>query len=192
MISKDLIKDCRAGHQVAQFRLYKICYSTLMNVTSRYIKDRDEAVDLINLGFYKVLTGLKKYNSDKPFDAWIRRVMINTIIDQYRKNKKYRESTQLIDQSELGIELGSAEFNQAALELDADQLRKFIHELPDMHNQVFNLYAIDGHTHQEISKMLEIPVGTSKWYLNQARKSLQEMVKKSLNQFNQNIKVRIS
>ena len=90
-IDQKLISSCINNERKAQFELYKKCYGLLMGVCLRYQKNREDAEEVLNQGFLKILLNLDKYNTKIPFEAWIRRVMINTVIDEYRKDKKSNE-----------------------------------------------------------------------------------------------------
>jgi RNA polymerase sigma factor (sigma-70 family) len=87
-VSEALIKRIVKQDRKAQLELYRICFSTLMSVAFRYKKNEEDAAALANEAFLKILTNIAKYNSISPFEAWIRRIAINTAIDDYRKNKK--------------------------------------------------------------------------------------------------------
>lgn len=174
-ISQDILKACIKGHEKAHFELYRLCYNTLMKMTTRYHADQQEAVSVMNLCFHKIVTNLSKYSSDIPFEPWFKKVAINTIIDEYRKNRKHKMYVQYVDQSSNFPEYGH-DFNAAECQLNVDQLYKLIAELPEVHGKVFNLFAIDGYAHADIAQLLGLSEGTSKWYLNQARKILQEKI----------------
>ena len=83
-----MLEACQRSDRKAQAALYKRCFSLLMGVCIRYVKQEDQAVALLNMGFLKILNNLDRYRSEVPFEAWARRIMINTVIDEYRKNKK--------------------------------------------------------------------------------------------------------
>ena len=105
--------------------------------------------------------------------------MVNTIIDEFRRDKKRRENmsgAELIEDRATG----RVDYNEAAQNLEAEELEMMIQKLPDMSRKVFNLYAIEGYTHKEIGEMLGISDGTSKWHVSFARKSLQEMIKSAM------------
>lgn len=147
----------------------------------RYGKQEADARALMNQGFLKVLNNLEKFSKEVPFEAWVKRIMINTIIDDFRKNRKVKE---LITYSEMGAlewEGKVVDYNEADKQFDAAQLEAFIRLLPPVSQKVFNLYAIDGYSHKEIGKMLGISDGTSKWHLSFARKKLQEMINRAMN-----------
>ncbi len=136
------------------------------------------AEEMLNMGYLKILNNLEKYNSDMPFKAWIRRIMVNTLIDEYRRNKNLKESISYVeeyyDQEEY------SETNSALQKLNYNEIISMIDKLPRASAQVFNLYVIDGFSHKEIAEMLEISQGTSKWHLNFARQKLQEMINENV------------
>lgn len=136
---------------------------------------------MLNVGFLKVLDNLDRYSPDVPFEAWIRRIMINVLIDDFRKNRKVRELIEYTDFSENHIKETPVDYNEAEKQFNAEQLEGFIQALPSMSRKVFNLFAIDGYTHKEIAELLAISEGTSKWHVSYARKKLQEMMLRAAN-----------
>ena len=146
----------------------------------RYRKDESEAAAILNEGFLKILKNLDKYKSNVPFEAWIKRIMINTVIDEFRKNRKVRELIENTDFEDYHNHEGLVEMNTADLNFDAEQLEQMIKRLPPVSQKVFNLFAIDGYTHAEIGEMLGISVGTSKWHISSARKKLKEFIQSAL------------
>lgn len=182
-IGQQLIADCRNGDRKAQFQLYKSCFNVLMGVCMRYKKDKAEAASVLNQGFLKILTNLEKYNPKVPFEAWIRRIMINTVIDEFRKNRKVRELIEHTDFTDHQAVNYQVDYNAADQMFDAERLEAFIKRLPPVSQKVFNLFAIDGYSHKEIGDMLGISDGTSKWHLSSARKKLQEMLQQAINTY---------
>ncbi len=179
-ISIHLLNDCIAQKRKAQFELYRQCYPMLMSVCLRYRKNRDEAEGLLNQAFLKIFNNLKKYNPSVPFEAWIRRITINTIIDDYRKQQRVESKMQYTDFEGADSYKEPVDFNRAEQLFDAQQIEQLIHRLSPMARQVFNLFAIDGYGHKEIGKMLRITEGTSKWHLSDARKKLKQMLQELL------------
>ena len=175
-IPAQLISDCKKGDRRAQFQLYKSCFNTLMGVCIRYKKDESDASAVLNSGFLKILNNLDKYRAEVPFQAWIRRIMINTIIDEFRKNRKVRELIEHTDFEDFHNHQDLVEFNTADLNFEAEQLERMVKRLPPVSQKVFNLYAIDGYSHKEIGEMLDISDGTSKWHLSFSRKKLKEFI----------------
>ena len=175
-VQPKLIKDCINRNRKAEYELYKVTFSYLMSICIRYTKNQDQAKEQLNMGFLKILTNLEKYSETVPFKAWIRKIMINTLIDEYRKHKK---NSEVIDYVEDYYETSNySEQNTALDKISVDQIHKLIEKLPPMAQQVFNLFIIDGYSHKEIGDMLNIEEGTSKWHLNSARQKLKEMLEK--------------
>lgn len=179
-ISQDLLQGCRQGDRKAQYQLFRLCFDTLMGVCLRYQREESEAMASLNLGFLKILNNLDKYRPEAPFEAWIRRIMINTLIDEFRKNRQVRELMEYRDFSDEPNTRDWADYNEAEQSLHAEQLTAMLQALPAVSRKVFNLFAIDGYSHQEIGNLLDISEGTSKWHVSYARKRLQEMVKEML------------
>lgn len=177
-IDPELLIASAKGDRKAQHSLYKQAYQLLMGVCSRYAVDRDEAMSLLNQGFLKILTHADKRKENVPVEAWMRRVMINTIIDTYRLQKSYKAHTQLVDYSDHStIEIHESAVNEdLAAIISADALYHMMMRLPEMTGKVFNMFAIDGYSHKEISELLNISEGTSKWHVNNARTILKNML----------------
>jgi RNA polymerase sigma-70 factor (ECF subfamily) len=97
IVDQELIQLCKKEDRRAQFNLYKQCYGILMAVCLRYERNKEDAEELVNMGFLKIVTKLDKYNSSIPFEAWIRRIMINTVIDEFRRRKKEQETIEYTD-----------------------------------------------------------------------------------------------
>ena len=176
-IQPELINACIKGERKAEYELYRITYSYLMSICIRYTRNADRAKEVLNMGFLKVLTNLNKYNQEVPFKPWIRKVMINTLINEYKKEKVHYGNIQYVEDYYETDKY--AEINQAITRIDAEQIYAFIAKLPPASQQVFNLYFIDGFKHREIADMLQITEGTSKWHLNAAREKLKEMLREA-------------
>ena len=179
-VEKELLAACMKDSRKAQNELYRRCYGIMLSVCLRYEGNKEDAEFLLNKAFFKVLKSLKKYNEAVPFEAWLRRITINTAIDAYRKAQR-----QKLDYMEEPSEVASKNdlsYNEADQKLNAEELRLMINSLPRVSKTVFNLYAIDGYTHKEIGEKLGMSVGTSKWHLSSARKKLQALVHKMMSQ----------
>ena len=174
-----LVKACIKKDRKAQNELYRLCYNALMPVCWRYAKTKGQAVEYYNTGFLKVIINLKKYKQKIPFELWLRRVMINVIIDEYRKTKRYREHIELKAREELAnIEKPVEGVNETQKEL-VDLIKSKVRLLPPVTSKVFNLYAIDGYKHYEIAELLKISEGTSMWHYSIAKKRIKEMISQS-------------
>jgi RNA polymerase sigma-70 factor (ECF subfamily) len=169
-LPEQLRKDCISGVAGSQKKLYYNFYGFAMGVCLRYARNRDEAVEILNDGFYKVLTRLDKYDPSKPFLPWLSRIMTNTAIDHYRAELKHPITSDLAE-----LEIKGKE-NDIQSKLNYEDLLKLVQTLPPGYRTVFNLFAIDGYTHEEISEQLGISVGTSKSNLFKARQKLRSML----------------
>lgn len=174
-----MIKGCLKGKRRAEYELYRHCYSLLMPVCMRYEHNEEDARAVLNEGFLKILDNLEVFNQEVPFEAWCKRIMINTLIDAYRKKCSKPQTGDFEEWShngELGISL-----NDALEAFTAEDLEKMLHSLPETSRKVFNLYVIDGFNHKEIGEQLNISEGTSKWHVNHARSKLQQIMKDMMN-----------
>ncbi|MFK7921702.1 MAG: RNA polymerase sigma factor [Bacteroidia bacterium] len=178
-IETGILEACIREDRRAQAALYRQCFSLLMSVCIRYVKQEADAVPLVNMGFLKILQNLERKKANVPFEAWIRRIMINTIIDEFRKHRRYKETHQQTEFTDTDTFDSYTDLNEAALRMDAEALEALIQRLPTMSCRVFNLYAIDGYSHKEIADMLGMSDGTSKWHVAFARKKLKQWLLES-------------
>jgi RNA polymerase sigma factor (sigma-70 family) len=172
-IQPELIEACRKKERKAEYELYKITFSYLMSICIRYTRQQEKAREVLNIGFYRILKSLDKYNSEAPIKPWIRKIMINTLINEHKKEKIHYGNIEYVDNYSDGE---YSELSGALEKTNADQIYKFIAMLPPASQQVFNLYFVDGYKHREIADMLSISEGTSKWHLNSAKSKLREML----------------
>jgi RNA polymerase sigma-70 factor (ECF subfamily) len=173
--SKDLtalIQGCIRQERESQKRLYQLFYGYAMSVCLRYSRTKEEAVEILNDGFMKVFTKIGRYDASRSFKGWLRRILINTAIDAYRQNYKHYFAE---DISVLEHEVVAENVQD---QLNYEVLIQLIQELSPAYRAVFNLYVIDGFTHEEIAEQLHISVGTSKSNLSKARANLQGRIKK--------------
>lgn len=134
-----------------------------------YSKSRADAEDLLHDGFLRVFENINKYKSDN-FEAWLRRVFVNLALMKYRKDKRNTSVSEIET-----VKVVHGEFAENN-EMHSDELMTMISKLPPQYQMVFNLYAIEGYKHSEISQMLKITEGTSKSNLSRARKILQDQL----------------
>jgi len=170
---KELVKRCLKNEPEAQDLLYRRFASKMLGVCLRYAKNRMEAEDMLQEGYIKVFKYLETYKFDGSLEGWIRRIMVNTAINMYKASVK---NVQSLDDTEFGNKEMPKVFMPDVL--STDELLKFIQELPEGYGIIFNLYAIEGYSHKEISEMLNISEGTSKSQLSRARAALQDKINK--------------
>ncbi len=173
-VETEIITACIRKDGKAEFELYRLCYSYLMSICLRYTNNREEAKEMLNMGFFKILTNLEKYQLETSFKAWVNKVMVNTLIDEYRKKKVHKEHVQYVEDYEKIEE--DTQVNSALVKMDVEQIHTLIMKLPPVSQKVFNMYAIDGFSHKEIAEVLGITEGTSRWHLNFSRQKLQKMI----------------
>ena len=165
------INSCIRNEREGQQALYRHFYGFAMGICLRYANDRLDAAGILNDGFFKVFKNIEKYEKNKPFKAWIGRIITNTAIDYYRTNLKFADHADISDHDEIAQE------HSVYAKLAYEDLLALIQRLTPAYRTVFNLFAIDGYSHEEISEMLSISVGTSKSNLFKARQKLQDMLK---------------
>jgi len=170
-----LIQQCKNGDLKHLEMLYKHFYGYAMGVGLRYSNNRDDALEVVNDAFIKAFGDIKNYHADKPFKAWLRRIIVNTAIDRYRKERKYLVNIDLDDAMHIGYQA------MVLQQLNANDILKLLDQLPGAHRMVFNLYAIEGFSHREIGEIMNITEGASKSQLSRARTILKEQVLKTSN-----------
>lgn len=170
---QELINGCRKGKKNFQELLYKQFYGFGMSVCLRYTYSREDALEVLNDGFMKVFNNINVFDPDKPFKSWFRKILVNTALDQYRTNKKYRIQVPLDDLEIPENDLIAPEYEeQSHAELSADHILGMFDRLPDIYRLTFNLYEVEGYSHDEIAGMLGISPGTSRSNLSRAKKML--------------------
>ena len=180
-VKGELLERCirRPADTAAQFELYKVLRDALLSVAYRYERDALQRKAMVNAAFLKILDHLPEKHPDAPFEAWCRRIMINTVLNEQRNNRR-AEGLGHGRHVELADHHAPAEFNGAEEMIQTEQLRHMMDRLPSVTREVFNLYAIDGWKHKEIAAALDISEGTSKWHVSHARQALREMLGEEL------------
>ena len=130
------------------------------------------------MSFLKVLQHLGQFDHSGSFKAWVSKITLRSIIDEFRSQQKHYQQHVYYGQLSQEIDWPSEEVNHLAEETDLDHLLAVINRLSPMDKQVFNLFAIDGYGHKEIANMLNISEGTSKWHVHEARKKIKEALMK--------------
>jgi RNA polymerase sigma factor (sigma-70 family) len=167
----DLIAGCLNGDPRMQEALYRRFSSKMYTVCLRYAAQSEDASDILQDGFVKVYRNLEKYRGDGSFEGWMRRIFVNTAIEHFRKQHSVMAVT---EQQEAALTDGHW---NAFDHLAAKDILNLIRTLAPGYRQVFNLYAVEGYSHREISEMLGISEGTSKSQLARAKAILQEKIR---------------
>jgi RNA polymerase sigma factor (sigma-70 family) len=159
----EIWEGCLQNDRKYQEQLYKLMAAKMMAVCMRYTNDKDEAQDILQEGFVKMFHNVHNFRNEGSLEGWIRHIMVNTAISRYRKSKM----TVLVDDFSDEAMAGSSSYNGNTLE-EADLLH-LIDQLPDSYRSVFNMHAIEGYSHQEISNSLGMSELLSRTTLNRAR-----------------------
>ncbi|MEM9856065.1 MAG: RNA polymerase sigma factor [Bacteroidota bacterium] len=167
-----LIENCRKKDQKAQKEVFNKYASKMLGICNRYLRDFNQAEDVMIGGFVKVFDKIEQYKGDGSFEGWVRRIMVNEALTFIRKNKNMY--------LEVDIEAADREPDYGTLSnvLEANDLLKLVHDLPTGYRTVFNMYAIEGYSHKEIAKQLGVSENTSKSQLSRARVLLQKQLTK--------------
>lgn len=168
----ELIEGCKVQDRRSQAALYHLYAPKLYAVSLRYMGTEVDAQDVLQEAFIKIFRALSAFRGDGSFEGWMRRIVVNTAIEQIRK--KHLLTTLIAEQHEENIE---SEMASAIDQLSEQELLGMIQSLPTGYRAVFNLYVVEGYAHKEIALMLEITEGTSKSQLARARAMLQEKIK---------------
>ncbi|MFD1258279.1 RNA polymerase sigma factor [Mucilaginibacter terrae] len=160
-------KGCLQQESKQQEMLYKVLAPKMLAACNRYATDRDEAQDIMQEGFIKVFGGMHKYRGEGSLEGWIRRIMVHTAISRYRKLKPLVLTNELPECVTINMS-----YNESGLE--TKELLYMIAQLPTNYRNVFNLYAIEGYSHQEIGETLGITELVSRTTLCRARGVLKD------------------
>lgn len=168
---KALVEACQNGDQEALKRLYDKYSGIMYAICLRYMGNTDEAKDALQEGFIKVYKNISKYSFTGSFEGWLKRIFVNTSIEQIRRRKMHLD----IDNEAVMVpdHVSTLQLNS----IDANKILQVVQELPSGYRTVFNMYCVDGYSHKEIAEHLGVSESTSKSQLFKARKILQEWLK---------------
>ena len=167
---QELVENCRAGKRKYQELLYRKYADQMYTVCLIYCKDEDEACDILQEGFIKVFRKIDQYKNENSLKAWIRRIVVNTALDHYRKQKRHEAKIESYQQ------VSETVANNVLEQISLKELVRLVNELPTKAAMVLKLYAIEGYAHKEIAEKLNITEGTSKSQLHRARGLLKQLL----------------
>ena len=168
-----ILDGCRRDNRNSQRKLYEHFYGYGMNISLRYGRNREEALEILNDAFLKTLTNLEKYDTNYPFKGWFRRILINTAIDYHRANHKHPAHLELV--SSIDVSEGEIELPEISPEED---MLPILQELTPSYRIVFNLFVMEGYKHHEIAQKLGISVSTSRSNFIRAKQKLRNILLK--------------
>ncbi len=167
-----ILEKCKKGNSEAQDKLYLAFYGYAMGIAVRYCHNKEEALEIVNDSFFKVFTNLNKFTIGLSFKGWLRKIVVNSSIDYFRRNEKHFHGV------DVTYAKGLATVDEDVIsKISSDEIYGLIQALPPSYRLVFNLYVIEGYKHEEIAQKLGISVGTSKSNLSIARTKLQMAIR---------------
>ncbi len=168
---KEIVRGCIINNRQSQSELYKMFSSKMYGVCLRYAGNSFDAQDILQDGFVKVFENLKGFKWDGSLEGWMKRIFVNLALDKYRS----RITTLSVD--EMNQDKDFTDKEATALDtMSEKEILALIKQLPDQYRLVFNLYVIDGHSHNEIAQILDIGVSTSRSNLARAKTILKEKI----------------
>jgi RNA polymerase sigma factor (sigma-70 family) len=175
LLFQDIIAGLKAHDNRIQERIYIFYWGYLMGVACRYIKDRDVAKEVVNDSFVKAFKGMYDFKRkddldefQKTFKAWLAKITVRTALDRIRVNKSPLNFVETYE----NLYVDAVPVND---KLHVDDIMKLLFQLPDSQRMVFNMYEIEGFSHDEISKVLSIPSSSSRTHLTRAKHKLREL-----------------
>lgn len=168
---KQLVEQCISNNKGALDELYHRYSPLLFGICLRYTRNQHEAEDLLHDGFIRILENLKSFRQQGSFEGWLRRIMVTSAINHYRKNKQRNTEQELTE-----YRLNDWSIDPVMDDLSLNELLEVIRELPEGYQVVFNLHVIEGYKHREIGEMLNISENTSKSQFMKARLTLQQRI----------------
>ena len=169
-VEEELIRGCVKNERLAQKRLYERYYGKMMGVCMRYSSHREQATEILNIGFFKVFKTIESFSKKGGnLEAWIYRIMVNTAIDYLRSELRHVHS-------DIEKTVFAEDTADVISEMSADHIMELVNRLSPAYRTVFNLYVVEGYNHGEIAELLGINEGTSKSNLAKARANLQAMI----------------
>jgi RNA polymerase sigma factor (sigma-70 family) len=171
MTENELIDQCLKGNRKAQKALFDMFSRKMMSVCLRYAADQEMAEDWLQDGFIKVFTNLDRFKHEGSFEGWIRRTMINTCLDHLRRANRLHIDADVSEAEHL-----AGEDESSVGKLRHEELLQLIEAMPTGYRTVFNLFAIEGFSHQEIAEQLGVTESTSKTQFRKARTYLMNII----------------
>lgn len=173
-IHQDLIDNCRKGDRKAQFRIYKLYYRNMYNISLRIVNDTQEAEDIMQESFLSAFEHIESYEGQVSFGAWLRRIVINRSLDALKKKKADILS---LDEAHEAASSVDEESDPEMVNLQVEEIHRCIKLLPDGYRIILSLYLLEGYDHEEIGEILDISSSTSRSQYTRARTKLASLIR---------------
>jgi RNA polymerase sigma factor (sigma-70 family) len=174
---RSVIEQCKNDVRSAQFELYKLSFDFLYRVAIRYEKNHDDAIEVINEAFYKILMNIQSYKAESSFYPWMKTILLNCIFNKFKKSntlKKGREHQVVSFEDEyMDVSIAPGILDK----IDSEYVLYILQYLPELTRKIFNLFVMEDYTHKHISELLGISVSASKWHVYEGKRKLTEHLK---------------
>lgn len=171
------------GDALMQKEFYNATYSLFMSICMRYAPATEDAEQWVNDGYIKIFSNTSKYNNSGSLEGWLKRLIVNTCLDNLRQLKTQYNSVHIRTKDPDNYAYTFTTANSGLLEMESLELLEIINELPITQKTVFNMYAVEGFNHKEIAETLGIKEANSQWHLNRARNFLKEKIASKKKEF---------
>jgi len=172
-VTEDIIREVEKGNRKITLDLYHYSFNVLMSSAVRYKNHKEDQMEIVNNAFVKIVTNINSYKPGTAYFSWIKTIVKREIIDDFRKNKKYKELFKMSDSDTVQESVVEPEVYES---MDSEAAFQMLNVLPPATKLVFNLYAIEGYKSKEIVEELNISYETVKWHIKQARKKLKSLI----------------
>lgn len=168
-LEKSMVEGCAQNDRLWQEKLYRHFFDTMFSFVLRYTDDREEALDILNYGFFRVFKKIHLFGFQGSLEGWIRKLVFHSVADHFKSKSRSLKFLILEDQDKPVHE-------NTVEKIFAEDILKMVDFLPATTQEVFRLFALEGYTHIEIAARLNISPGTSKWHLSEARRRLRDLL----------------
>lgn len=170
-LNNEIIQQIKKNDRKVILRLYEHTFNVLMSTAVRYKSNREDQMAIVNSAFMKIIDSIDQYKVGSNYFSWSKRIVSNTVIDDFRKNKSYKALFNAeIDET---ADTVTRDFTpEAYKEMEVEEVQQILDQLPPATKITFNLFAIDGYSYKEIAEELNVGYETVKWHVKEARKRL--------------------
>ena len=172
-VTEDIIREVEKGNRKITLDLYHYSFNVLMSSAVRYKNHKEDQMEIVNNAFVKIVTNINSYKPGTAYFSWIKTIVKREIIDDFRKNKKYKELFKMSDSDAVQDSVVDPDVYES---MDSEAAFQMLNVLPPATKLVFNLYAIEGYKSKEIVEELNISYETVKWHIKQARKKIKSLI----------------